>query len=280
MATVATLSPHDVPTTMNYYAPLENNTEAPYNFVNEPPVGTLRSNVGVDPHPVVVHDARGRESEFHIDINGFQYVKYPSVEKEFDNDARIEDVYYKEVEELLKKEVGAKRVFIFDHTIRYAQEDRQTNAQARGPVEHVHIDQTYDASVKRVHYHLPDEAERLLKGRVRIINVWRPIHHPAAHKPLAVSDWRYLDTEHDLVSTRLIYPHREGSTFSVKYNPDHKWYYLSNQTPDEVTLIKCYDSEQDRARLTPHSAFTDKTSLPELPTRESIEIRCLVFDSE
>lgn len=146
--------------------------------------------------------------------------------------------------------------------------------------ERVHIDQTYDASVKRVQYHLPDEAERLLKGRVRIINVWRPIHHPAAHKPLAVSDWRYLDTEHDLVSVRHIYPHREGSTFSVKYNPNHKWYYLSNQTPDEVTLIKCYDSEVDRARLTPHSAFADKTSSPELPTRESIEIRCLVFDSE
>lgn len=119
MAAVATLSPHDVPTTLNYYAPLENNTEAPYNYVNEPPVGTLRSNVGLDTQPVVVHDARGRESEFHIDKNGFQYVKYPSVEKEFDNDARIEDVYYKEVEDLLKKEVGAKRVFIFDHTIRY-----------------------------------------------------------------------------------------------------------------------------------------------------------------
>ena len=119
MAAVATLSAHDVPTTLNYYAPLENNTEAPFNYVYEPPAGTLRSNVGLDTHPVVVHDARGRESEFNIDKNGFQFVKYPSVEKEFDNDARIEDVYYKEVEELLKKEVGAKRVFIFDHTIRY-----------------------------------------------------------------------------------------------------------------------------------------------------------------
>ena len=64
--------------------------------------------------------------------------------------------------------------------------------------ERVHIDQTYDASVKRVHYHLPDEAERLLKGRVRIINVWRPIQNPVAHKPLAVADWRTVDQQ-DLV---------------------------------------------------------------------------------
>ena len=63
-------------------------------------------------------------------------------------------------------------------------------------------------------------------------------------------------------------------TFSVKYNPDHRWYYLSEQTPDEVTLIKCYDSETDRARLTPHSAFLDASSPKEAPHRESIEIRC------
>ena len=78
--------------------------------------------------------------------------------------------------------------------------------------ERVHIDQTYDASVARVLRHLGEDAERLLKGRVRIINVWRPIHHLAAHKPLAVSDWRYLDTEHDLVPVRFIYPDRVGGT--------------------------------------------------------------------
>lgn len=149
-----------------------------------------------------------------------------------------------------------------------------------GPVERVHIDQTYDASVKRVHYHLPEEADRLLTGRVRIINVWRPIGNPVHHKPLAVSDWRTLDTKNDLVSVRYIDIDREGSTYSVKYNPDHSWWYLRNQTPEEVTLIKCFDSEEDRARLTPHSAFLDDTSPKDAPERESIEVRALVFDTE
>ena len=135
----------------------------------------------------------------------------------------------------------------------------------RTPVERVHIDQTYVASVNRVHYHLPAEADRLLKGRVRIINVWRPIRNPVHHKPLAVSDWRKLDTDNDLVSVRFIYPDREGSTYSVKYNPKHEWWHLSNQTPEEVTLIKCYDSETDKARLTPHSAFLDATSPKDAP---------------
>ncbi|CCM01543.1 uncharacterized protein FIBRA_03599 [Fibroporia radiculosa] len=279
MATAALLTPRDVPTTLNYYSPIGD--EIPYQYVSEPPQGVPQNNIGTDTKPVTIHDARGREPEFSIDTSGFQFVKHSSAEQEFDNEEKIQSVYYKEVEELLKKETGAKRVFIFDHTIRRKPVDTANRSPGnRGPVERVHIDQTYNASVQRVHYHLGDEADRLLKGRVRIINVWRPIHHPVAHKPLAVSDWRYLDTDHDLVPVRHIYPHREGSTFSVRYNPDHKWYYLSNQTPEEVTLIKCYDSSVDRARLTPHSAFADKSSPPEAPQRESIEVRCLVFDTE
>ena len=145
--------------------------------------------------------------------------------------------------------------------------------------ERVHIDQTFDASVARVHRHLGPDAERLLKGRVRIINVWRPIANPVAHKPLAVADWRTLDHA-DLVKTALHYPHRTGYVYSVRYNPKLEWYYLGGQTPDEVTLIKCYDSETDRARLTPHTAFTDVGSPKEAPHRQSIEVRVLVFDTE
>ncbi len=143
----------------------------------------------------------------------------------------------------------------------------------------MHVDQTYEAARARVHRHLPQDADRVLSSRVRIINVWRPIQNPVAHKPLAVCDWRTVGPD-DLVSVRLIYPDREGSTFSVRHNPDMRFHYLSNQTPDEVTLIKCFDSAEDgTARLTPHSAFTDPGSPPEAPHRQSIEVRALVFDS-
>ena len=67
-----------------------------------------------------------------------------------------------------------------------------------------------------------EEAETLLKGRVRIINVWRPIGHPVAHKPLAVSDWRSLDTEHDLVPVRFIYPDRVGGKLCSPIEDDDK----------------------------------------------------------
>ena len=118
IATVAT--PHDVPTTLNYYKPI--GTEAPFQYVYDPPEGSEKHNLGADPHPTTVLDARGKVEQYglSLDTSGFQWVEYPSVEKDFTDDAKIEDVYYKEVEELLKKVAGAKRVFIFDHTIRWA----------------------------------------------------------------------------------------------------------------------------------------------------------------
>lgn len=118
MATAAALAPRDIPTTLNYYVPLDGSTEAPYSYV-EPPADKPRTNVGGEPYPVTIRDARTAQEELTLDKNGFQFVKWPSVESEFRDDERIKEKYYPEVEELLKKVAGAKRVFIFDHTIRY-----------------------------------------------------------------------------------------------------------------------------------------------------------------
>jgi hypothetical protein len=75
-------------------------------------------------------------------------------------------------------------------------------------VQQVHVDQTPDAAAARVRRHLPDEADELLKGRYQIINVWRPISHPASDFPLAVIDWRTTSPE-DFVRVDLLYPDRE-----------------------------------------------------------------------
>src|SRR4029077_17224688 len=124
---------------------------------------------------------------------------------------------------------------------------------------------------------LPAEAEELLRGRVQIINLWRPIHGPVQDAPLAVCDALSVAPE-DLLASDLVYRDRIGETYSVTYNPAHRWFYLSAMTPDEALLLKCYDSSTDgRARFAPHSAFTDPTAPADAPLRESIELRTLVF---
>ena len=76
----------------------------------------------------------------------------------------------------------------------------------------------------------------------------------------------------------LVYPDRVGETYSVRYSPRHRWFYLPAMQPEEVLLLKCYDSATDgRARFAPHSAFLDPAAPPDAPPRESIELRALVF---
>lgn len=83
--------------------------------------------------------------------------------------------------------------------------------------------------------------------------------------------------EDDLVKVSIIFPDRKSETYAVKPGPTHQWYFKYAQRPDEPLLIKCFDSLDDgRATRTPHSAFTDPAHEGE-NTRESIEVRALVF---
>lgn len=122
-----------------------------------------------------------------------------------------------------------------------------------------------------------DEAESLLQRRYQIINVWRPIEYPVAHYPLAVVDFATINCEKDLVDVDLIRPEKTGAFHLVRYNPSQKWYFLNKQAPDEVLLLKNYDSDPTKATLTAHSAIS-QPSAPELPQRQSIEVRALVFE--
>ncbi|KAF2661039.1 hypothetical protein K491DRAFT_588114 [Lophiostoma macrostomum CBS 122681] len=235
----------------------------------------------VETHSATVRDVSGREKEYTLDGNGFQFYRHTSVEKDFKDDEQIKAQYYPETEQLLKDATGASRIFIFDHTLRRQPVDAtavkagDSRAALRGPVQRVHIDQSYAAALSRVPHHLPEEADKLLQGRVEIINVWRPIK-TVQRDPLAVAEADSVDDK-DLVVTELIYPNRRGETLAVKYDPGHRWFYKNQLTPDEVILIKCFDSKKDgRARRVPHTAF-EIPGTQDKEGRESIEVRALVF---
>lgn len=244
---------------------------APFNYVEQPPEGSPQRNFGQDDHEVTINDIRGREQEFDMNVNGFGTISgIESKEKEFTDDEQIKENYYPEVEQLLLDHVpGAKRVFIFDHTVRRS----DPNAR-RAPVTRAHIDQTTKSAIMRVDYHMGDEAEELLKGRYRLINVWRPLNGPVVASPLAYADSRSVPND-DIVPVEHRYPHRTGETAGVKYTDKGKWYYWSGMKNDERILLQCYDS-QDHAR-TPHTAFKDPRTQADWPGRESIEVRTLVF---
>lgn len=107
------------------------------------------------------------------------------------------------------------------------------------PVAQAHVDQSSSAAVARVHRHLPAaDAPKLLEKRFQIINLWRPIEYPAYDWPLALCDYRSVDPKKDIFNVAFIYPDREGQTYGVTYNENHKWKYLRGMTPEEFVLIK------------------------------------------
>lgn len=258
---------------LNFYSPPADGS-APYNYVETPPEGVPRSNFGTEVKEVSIKDMRGSESRFDINKHAFLPIQSNHITQasvaDFSSDAAIEKSYYPEVEKLLLSYLpgSPSRVLIFDHTVRRA----EPNAH-RAPVMRTHIDQTPASAEARVRHHLPEEADQLLKGRYRLVNVWRPLNGTVESSPLGVADSSTVP-EDGLVSVEHRYPDRTGATAGVKFNESTQWYYWSGMDDEERLFLQCFDSES-RSRV-PHSAF----HLPDeegKKLRESIEVRALIF---
>ena len=139
--------------------------------MEEPQDSSPKRNLGDLDIPITIEDIRGQESLYSLDENALTTLKTgSSAEKDFFWGGSIREKYFPEIEQLFFENVpGAKRIFLFDYTLRPIGGDRP-------PVLRVHIDQNQKAAFGRVHHFLPDEAEALLKNRVRITNVWRPLN--------------------------------------------------------------------------------------------------------
>nr|WP_233285349.1 CmcJ/NvfI family oxidoreductase [Bradyrhizobium acaciae] len=264
---------------LNYLAPTPGK---PRTYAFDPPPGEPKSTALPEPHNVPIFDGRLISDSFSLDREGFALVKHPTVVKDYYDDNEVRNVYYPAVEAFLKATLKADRVLIFDHTVRKRVEGAADirGGGPRQPATRVHVDQTAVSGRNRVFEHLPDEAEQLVKGRVQVINLWRPIRGPLRDSPLAMADGTTVAPE-DLIASDLIYPNRSGETYSVKYNPNHRWFYIPEMTPDEAILLKCYDSATDgRTRFGPHTAFVDPTTPADAAPRESIELRTLVFHKQ
>ncbi|KAF9263805.1 hypothetical protein L218DRAFT_864088 [Marasmius fiardii PR-910] len=259
----------------------------PYRYLYPPPPGEGHTNYTNVKQRLHIENVRGKEYKFTLDGAGFQFLRQPLTFKGFEKaDVSEEEVrqgYYSEVIEMVKKVTGASEVIIYDHKIRrhIPGKSRFEDPVKRGVVPIVHADETPISSVTHVHRNISEEeASSLLKRRFQLINIWRPISHPAWDHPLALCDYRSVDMDKDLVLVDLkVSEEITDETYEINFNPKQEWKYLRGMRTDEVVLFKCHDSIQDGsvATLVPHAAFTDPSTPPGSPFRESIEVRSLVF---
>lgn len=252
----------------------------PVNYTYDPPPGVPRNSGEIDARKVTIRNAR-LEKGLVLDVAGFELKRHRSTLSDwaaFQDSDLVKAVDYPEVAAALRRHTGAEKVVIFDHTLRDSSVEAGNGSGLREAVRRVHDDQTFDSAPRRVARHLaPEETRWRLRRRYAIVNFWRPVGSPVWRAPLAVCDARTIEA-HDLLPSDLVYRDWTGETYSVAYNPVHRWYWFPYQTPSEATLLKIYDSATDgRARLTAHTAFDDPSTALSAPVRRSIEIRAIVF---
>jgi hypothetical protein len=227
---------------------------------------------------VSIRDGRPDIGRFSLDVEGFVFVRHETKVGNFYDPQEIRRLYYPEMEELVKRETGANRVLVFDHTLRAADEKVRDERQVRAPVQAVHNDYTEWSGPQRVRDLLPaDEADELLRYRMLVVQVWRPTGAPVERSPLAIADAQSIAFQ-DLIPSERRYPDRVGEIYQLKYNPAHRWFWFPAMCRDEALVFKCYDSMTDgRARWTAHTGFENPAARPDAPPRESIEIRTFAF---
>ncbi|KAI7197582.1 hypothetical protein D0869_10383 [Hortaea werneckii] len=245
-----------------------------------------KTNVVLEAGPEeTIRDIRSIDQPFDLDKNGFKFVKASTSFTNWSSQPEIAEHYLQEMETLLHQEVEeVDEVLFYDARIRQSgDEGLRVEGLSFNPfAKQVHRDNTDISCVEKIRNLTDLKADFLLRGRSRIINIWRPIKHPVYDCSLAVADGGNLHADDVIECDRHL---AKTGTYHdtmgvVKYRPGFHWYYCSEMEPDDVLLFKNYDSSTTaQARYCLHTAFDLPLEMipKDAPTRESIEVRALVF---
>ena len=261
-------------------------THAPRTFDFRDPTGTY-----ADAHVVETRIADAREHpELTLETCGFELFQRGTLVSDFYNCEEVMSVYYEECRNFARELTGAELTFTFDHLIREPGrqisgggtdgQTRITDAEAGGGyIGSVHMDYT-DNTTWHEYLSLQDQEIPRNPSRVISLNFWRPLSAVIQDNPLAVCDATTISRE-DLFET-VFYGYGADNyschdigieTYNVKYRDQHRWYYYSEMTNEELLVIKSYDSRGVIGRASPHASFRLPDARGE--PRRSIELRVL-----
>ena len=231
-------------------------------------------------------------SDLALHSSGFELVPAPSAVTDFYDCDQVMGIYYKECKAIARKLTGAHTTFTYDHVIREPGLQycgggtdgplRKSGAERGGGyIGSVHMDYTDNTTWDRyLALHGARVPERA--SRVYALNFWRPLSACVDDNPLAVCDARTVQPE-DLLET-VVYGYGADTyswhdigieTFSVSASGRHRWYYYPGMTPDDVLVIKSFDSRGVIGNACPHASFAHPD--PKEVPRRSIELRVLCF---
>jgi hypothetical protein len=75
-----------------------------------------------------------------------------------------------------------------------------------------------------------------------VFSAWKPLSDVVTHWPIAVCDASTVSPK-ECFEVDTVFPHYASELYHIGNSASHEWYYLSNQTKDEILLMQVYDSD-------------------------------------
>ena len=259
--------------------------------------------------PQVVRDARRIEQYYPglspssaecMDKLGVSLAHCDSKCGNFYDAAEVERVFYPEMEKLLLEYFPeASDALVYNHDVfnRDYQGDRTEDQDNKNPgvnanyANLVHNDLNDNSGRVRCRELLVNnlrnfgreqryteaEADAKMSRRFMSINLAKPME-TVEQNPFVLCAWPSF-ADQPYITNYRVYDDRVGETTRFTYRRDHDWYWLPQQQPTEVSMLKCYDSVLDGSvsRWSFHTACIDPTASVDAPCRKNVVVRSYVF---
>ena len=259
--------------------------------------------------PQVLRDAR-RMKEYQpglspnspecMDKLGVSLAHCESKCENFYDAEEVERVFYPEMEKLLLEYFpGATDALVYNHDVfdkdyegdRKEDQDNKIPGVNAGYANLVHNDLNDNSgrvrcrelltknlrNFGREQRYTEKQADAKMSRRFMSINLAKPME-TVRQNPFVLCAWPSF-ADQPYITNYRVYDDRVGETTRFTYRPNHDWYWLPEQEPTEVSMLKCYDSVTDGSvsRWSFHTACIDPTAPDDAPCRRNVVVRSYVF---
>ena len=259
--------------------------------------------------PQVLRDAR-RIQEYYPEISpysaesmdrlGVSLAHFESQCQNFYDHREVERLFYPEMEQLLLDYFpGATEALVYNHDVfdKHYTGDRTENQDDKNPgvnanyANLVHNDLNDNSgrvrcrelllknlrNFGRTVSYTETEVDELMSRRFMSINLAKPMV-TVEQNPFVLCAWPSF-ADQPYINNYRVYDDRVGETTRFTYRQDHEWYWVPQQQPHEVSMLKCYDSVTDGSvsRWSFHTACIDPHQPEDAPCRKNVVVRSFVF---
>lgn len=239
------------------------------------------SNLKFDPHELPVRDIR-RGSAPSLEREGFLHARLSFSAGPETSPAELDGRLAPLLIDYFTAMTGAPKVIMTPPLVRMSDRNGRNEVVNSIPARYVHVDYNQSEFHRLASNLIADDPDRdyWLSGRYATYNTWRVLSDPPQDMPLAVVDRSTLAPE-DLISGRTIIGRGDDAMIfghgMVRYNPNHRWCYISDMTKEDMLVFVGFDSADDGLPGNPHSSFDNIAAGDRAVRRVSCEMRAMVF---